>query len=64
MVRTAMNKSNNFKAPDNSLHCIDEGFEHLLPEGSIQITEDEMIELRKIQQAQMVKDMTIPSGQT
>jgi len=30
-----------YKAPDNSLHCIEPEFAHLLPEGCIAITEEE-----------------------
>ena len=35
-----------YKAPDNSLHCIDPEFEFMLPVGSIQITEEEAEEIR------------------
>lgn len=31
----------NYKAPDNSLHFIEPEFAHLLPAGSVPITEDE-----------------------
>ena len=36
----------NYKAPDNSLHFIDPEFEHLLPAGSVQITDEEAEALR------------------
>lgn len=36
----------NYKAPDNSLHFIAPEFAHLLPTGSVQITEEEAEELR------------------
>ena len=36
----------NYKAPDNSLHCIEPEFAHLLPEGCLQITADEAEALR------------------
>jgi hypothetical protein len=37
----------NFKAPDNSLHFIDDdAYAHLLPEGSVQITDEEAEALR------------------
>ena len=36
----------NYKAPDNSLHFIEPSFAHLLPEGCVQITEDEAEALR------------------
>jgi hypothetical protein len=36
-----------YKAPDNSLHYIDSSdFAHLLPEGSVVITDDEAEEIR------------------
>ena len=35
-----------YKAPDNTLHVIDPDFAHLLPEGCVQITEDEAEALR------------------
>lgn len=35
-----------YKAPDNSLHCIEPEFAHLLPEGCIAITEEEAEALR------------------
>jgi hypothetical protein len=37
----------NYKAPDNSVHCIEPQFEYMLPVGSVHITEDEANELRK-----------------
>lgn len=36
----------NYKSPDNSLHFIEPEFAHLLPEGSVPITEDEAEALR------------------
>jgi hypothetical protein len=37
----------NYKAPDNSLHFIDDdAYAHLLPEGSVQITDEEAEALR------------------
>ena len=36
----------NYKAPDNSLYFIDPNFAHLLPEGCVQITEEEAVLLR------------------
>jgi len=36
----------NYKAPDNSLHFIEPSFAHLLPEGCVQITEEEAEALR------------------
>jgi hypothetical protein len=38
----------NYKAPDNSLHFIEPEFAHLLPEGSIPITEEEAEALRPV----------------
>lgn len=35
-----------YKAPDNSLHCIDSAFEHMLPAGCIAISEEEAEALR------------------
>ena len=37
-----------YKATDNSLHCIDPEFAHLLPTGSIAITDEEADALRLI----------------
>jgi hypothetical protein len=37
-----------YKAPDNSIHCIDPEFAHMLPFGSIQISEKEFQSLRPI----------------
>jgi hypothetical protein len=37
-----------YKAPDNSLHFIEPEFAHLLPEGSIPITEEEAEALRPL----------------
>lgn len=39
-----------YKAPDNSLHCIEPEFAHLLPEGCIAITEEEAEALRSVPQ--------------
>jgi hypothetical protein len=36
----------NYKSPDNTLHFIDPDFAHLLPEGCVQITEEEAETLR------------------
>ena len=36
----------NYKAPDNSLHCIEPEFEHMLPIGCVQITDEEANALR------------------
>jgi hypothetical protein len=38
----------NYKAPDNSLHFIEPEYTHLLPEGSVQITEAEAEALRPV----------------
>jgi hypothetical protein len=38
----------NYKAPDNSLHFIEPEFAYLLPEGSIQITEEEAEALKPV----------------
>lgn len=35
-----------YKAPDNSLHFIEPEYAHLLPEGSVQITDEEAEALR------------------
>lgn len=41
-----------YKAPDNSLHFLDDdAFVHLLPEGSVQITDEEAEALRPVPQA-------------
>ena len=37
-----------YKAPDNSLHFIEPEYEHLLPEGSVQITDEEAEALRPV----------------
>jgi hypothetical protein len=39
-----------YKAPDNSLHCIEPEFAYLLPEGCIAITEEESEALRHVPQ--------------
>lgn len=36
-----------YKAPDNSLHCIDPSFAHILPSGCVAITQTEAEELQK-----------------
>ena len=36
----------NYKAPDNSLHFIEPEYAHLLPAGSVQITDDEAEAIR------------------
>ena len=36
----------NYKAPDNSLHFIEPSFAHLLPDGCVEITEEEAESLR------------------
>ena len=36
----------NYKAPDNSLHFLEPSFAHLLPEGCVEITEEEAEALR------------------
>jgi len=35
-----------YKAPDNSLHCIEPEFAHLLPSGCVAITDEEIEALR------------------
>ena len=37
-----------YKAPDNSLHFIEPEYAHLLPEGSVQITDEEVEALRPV----------------
>lgn len=39
-----------YKAPDNSLHCIEPEFAHLLPAGCIAITDEEADALRPVNQ--------------
>ena len=39
----------NYKAPNNSLHCIEPEFAHLLPAGCVAITEEEAEALRPVQ---------------
>lgn len=41
-----------YKAPDNSLHCIEPEFAHLLPEGCVQISDEEAEEIRAANQPQ------------
>ena len=36
----------NYKAPDNTLHCIEPEFAHLLPEGCVQISDEEAETIR------------------
>ena len=38
----------NYKAPDNSLHVIEPEFAHLLPAGSVAITDDEAEALKPV----------------
>lgn len=40
-----------YKAPDNSLHCIDPEFAYMLPPGCIEITEAEADAIRVVQNA-------------
>ena len=40
----------NYKAPDNSLHFIEPEFAHLLPDGSVPITDEEAEVLRPVSQ--------------
>jgi hypothetical protein len=40
----------NYKSPDNSLHFIEPEFEHLLPAGSVQITDAEAAAIRAANQ--------------
>ena len=47
----------NYKAPDNSLHFIEPSFAHLLPEGCVQITEDEAEALRPKPPVPTYKDL-------
>ena len=47
----------NYKAPDNSLHDIDPDFAHLLPEGCVQITEEEAEALRPKPPVPTYKDL-------
>jgi hypothetical protein len=47
----------NYKAPDNSLHFIDPDFAHLLPEGCVQITEEEAEALRPKPPVPTYKDL-------
>lgn len=39
-----------YKAPDNSLHCIEPEFAYLLPSGSVEITDAEADAIRTKQQ--------------
>lgn len=36
-----------YKAPDNSLHCIEPEFEYMLPAGCVEITDEEAEAIRK-----------------
>jgi hypothetical protein len=47
----------NYKAPDNSLHFIEPAFAHLLPAGSVQITDEEAEALRPVPPAPTAQDM-------
>ena len=40
-----------YKAPDDSIHCIDPQFAYMLPIGCVEITEDEADALRAAAQA-------------
>lgn len=40
-----------YKAPDNSLHCVEPEFAYLLPSGSVEITDAEADAIRAEQQA-------------
>lgn len=46
----------NYKAPDNSLHVIEPEFAHLLPAGSVPITDEEAEALRPTPPAPSVLD--------
>ena len=45
-----------YKAPDNSLHFIEPEFAHLLPTGSIQITDEEAEALKPVPPPETVQD--------
>ena len=45
-----------YKAPDNSLHFIESEFSHLLPAGSVQITDEEAEALRPVPTNEDVKN--------
>jgi hypothetical protein len=45
-----------YKAPDNSLHFIEPEFAHMLPEGSVPITEEEAEALRPVPVPPTVQD--------
>ena len=48
-----------YKSPDNSLHFLDDdSFAHLLPTGSVQITDAEASTIRAAIQASMVASLT------
>ena len=47
----------NYKDPQNNLHFIDPDFAHLLPEGCVQITEDEAEALRPKPPVPTYKDL-------
>jgi len=40
-----------YKAPDNSLHCIEEEFSYILPSGSVPISDGEALALSSNQQS-------------
>jgi hypothetical protein len=46
-----------YKAPDNSLHCIEPEFAHLLPAGCVQITAEEAEALRPVPPAPTAQDL-------
>ena len=47
----------NYKAPDNSLHFIEPTFAHLLPAGSVPITNEEAEALRPIPPSPTAQDL-------
>lgn len=38
-----------YKAPDNSIHCIDPEYSHMLPDGCVEITDQEAEDIRQSQ---------------
>jgi hypothetical protein len=57
-----------YKAPDNSLHFIEPAFSHMLPTGSVPITDDEAESIRMAntptQTIEQIKQLFIDSIQT
>jgi hypothetical protein len=47
----------NYKAPDNSLHFIEPEFAHMLPDGSVQITDAEAESLRPVPPPSTTQDL-------